>query len=153
VKAVGGIAPQRTMPRFAAKTFDNWFKRHSKNGEMNKQKVILWPDTFNNHFKPDNLIAGIHVLEEAGFEVKLPKQKLCCGRPLYDFGFLKMAKKLLKEILDALRDDIRAGTPIVGLEPSCVAVFRDELCDLFPHDQDAKRLKNQTFTLAEFLND
>src|SRR5699024_3646764 len=58
---------------------------------------------------------------------------------------------LLQQILDALRDDIHAGTPVVGVEPSCVPVLRDELCNLMPNDEDAKRLKKQTFTLAEFL--
>ena len=87
----------------------------------------------------------------AGYEVVVPRQALCCGRPLYDFGFLDTAKRLLRQILDALRDEIRAGTPIVGLEPSCVAVFRDELLNLFPNDEDARRLSQQTFLLAEFL--
>ncbi|HEX3870801.1 MAG TPA: (Fe-S)-binding protein, partial [Pirellulales bacterium] len=76
----------------------------------------------------------------------------CCGRPLYDFGMLGMAKRLLREILDALRPQIQAGIPIVGLEPSCMAVFRDELINLFPDDEDAKRLHKQAFLLSEFLN-
>ncbi|HEY3519735.1 MAG TPA: heterodisulfide reductase-related iron-sulfur binding cluster, partial [Rhodanobacteraceae bacterium] len=86
-----------------------------------------------------------------GCAVVLPKKQLCCGRPLYDFGMLDRAVKLWRETLDALRDDIRAGTPLVGLEPACVAAFRDELHNLFPHDEDAKRLREQTFTLAEYL--
>ena len=64
---------------------------------------------------------------------------------------LGLARRQLRQILDALRADIRAGTPIVGLEPSCVAVFRDELSNLFPEDQDAQRLSRQTFLLSEFL--
>jgi Fe-S oxidoreductase len=65
---------------------------------------------------------------------------------------LDTAKRLLREVLDALRPQIEAGVPIVGLEPSCVAVFRDELVNLFPDDEDAKRLSQQTFLLSEFLN-
>src|SRR5436305_7106538 len=76
---------------------------------------------------------------------------LCSGRPLYDYGMLATAERCVKRILGNLRDEIRAGTPMVVLEPSCCAVFRDELTGLLPHDQDATRLKNQTFTLAEFL--
>jgi Fe-S oxidoreductase len=91
------------------------------------------------------------VLESAGFNVVVPQQALCCGRPLYDFGFLRQAKALLQEIMSALRPQIRAGIPIVGLEPSCVSVFRDELHSFYPHDEDAKRLMNQVFTLPEFL--
>jgi Fe-S oxidoreductase len=83
--------------------------------------------------------------------VKIPCRPLCCGRPLYDFGMLDLAKRQLRQILDALADDIMAGTPVVGLEPSCVAVFRDELPNLFPHDEAAKRLAGQTMTLSEFL--
>jgi len=93
----------------------------------------------------------VEVLEAAGFEVTIPKKPLCCGRPLYDFGMLDMAKSWLQEILESLRPEIAAGVSIVGLEPSCVSVFRDELPDLFPGDQDARRLSRQTFLLSEFL--
>ena len=150
-KKAGGIAEQREVPQFAQVTFRDWFKRKKKNGISGKQKVILWADTFNNFFLPETLVAGMEVLEAAGFEVVIPKQILCCGRPLYDFGMLKTAKKLLREILTSLQAEIEAGIPVVGLEPSCVAVFRDELCNLFPSDENAQRLKTQTYTLAEFL--
>jgi FAD/FMN-containing dehydrogenase/Fe-S oxidoreductase len=151
VKALGGIAAERRMPAFASPTFTEWFHRrrgHSK-GEFS---VILWPDTFNNHFYPGTGKAAVEVLEAAGCCVSIPQRSLCCGRPLYDFGMLTLAKRQLREILDVLRDDITAGTPIVGLEPSCVAVFRDELPNLFPHDEAAKRLAGQTMTLSEFLH-
>ena len=91
------------------------------------------------------------VLEAAGFNVRLPKKVLCCGRPLYDFGLLDRAKKLLLEILVALEDEIASGTPIVVLEPSCASVFRDELLNLFPNDDHAQRLSRQVFLLSEFL--
>lgn len=97
------------------------------------------------------MVAGVEVLEAAGFEVIVPKQSLCCGRPLYDFGMLDTAKKMLLQILDVLKDEIRNGVPIVGLEPSCVAVFRDELHNLFPNMENASRLSKQVFTLGEFL--
>ena len=150
-KKIAGVAPQRTIPAFASRTFRDWFKSQKRKNTFRKPKVILWADTFNNFFLPETLVAGMQVLETAGFEVVIPKQILCCGRPLYDFGMLKTAKRLLKQILDNLRDEIQQGIPVVGLEPSCVSVFRDELCNLFPHDLDAMRLKTQTFTLAEFL--
>jgi len=97
------------------------------------------------------LVAGVEVLESAGFEVIVPKESMCCGRPLYDFGMLKTAKRMLIEIMETLHDEIRNGVPIVGLEPSCVAVFRDELHNLFPRDEQASRLSKQVFTLGEFL--
>ena len=93
----------------------------------------------------------MQVLEHLGYAVKLPRAGLCCGRPLYDYGFLPLAKKMLREILDALRPEIEAGMPLIGLEPSCVAVFRDELCNLFPNDPLAQKLKSQTFLFSEFL--
>lgn len=149
-KAMAGVTPKREIPRFATSTFRHRFQKEKKNNN-DKPKVILWVDTFNNYFKPDTLTAGAEILEAAGFNVIIPHKKLCCGRPLYDFGMLKTAKKKLEEILEELRFEIRQGTPIVGLEPSCIAVFRDELTDLLPEDQDARRLNEQTFDLAEFL--
>ena len=92
------------------------------------------------------------VLEAAGRQVWVPAANLCCGRPLYDFGMLDQAKAYLRDILQAMRPQIQAGIPVVGLEPSCVAVFRDELTNLFPNDKDAERLSKQTFLLSEYLN-
>jgi FAD/FMN-containing dehydrogenase/Fe-S oxidoreductase len=113
--------------------------------------VLLWADTFNNYFLPPTAKAAVEVLEAAGFRVIVPQANLCCGRPLYDFGMLDRAERLLLDILDELEPGIEAGIPVVGLEPSCVAVFRDELINLFPHDLRAQRLSRQTFLLSEFL--
>src|SRR5581483_5545854 len=110
-----------------------------------------WPDTFNNYFHPEVAHAAWDVLNATGWNVRLPSRILCCGRPLYDFGMLSLAKSLLREVLDVLRDEIRAGTPVVVLEPSCASVFRDELKSLFPRDEDALRLSRQTVLLSEFL--
>jgi FAD/FMN-containing dehydrogenase/Fe-S oxidoreductase len=150
VKAMGGIAQERRMPAFASPTFTEWFSRR-RSGRQEGNKVILWPDTFNNYFYPGTAKAAVDVLEAAGCRVVIPSRPLCCGRPLYDFGMLDLAKRQLRQILDNLQTDIRAGTPIVGLEPSCMAVFRDELVNLFPHDEAAKRLASQTSTLGEYL--
>jgi Fe-S oxidoreductase len=114
-------------------------------------EVLLWPDTFNNYFLPQTARAAVEVLETAGFQVRIPRANLCCGRPLYDFGMLDRAERMLLEILDELEPEIEAGIPVVGLEPSCVAVFRDELTNLFPHDARAQALSRQTFLLSEFL--
>ena len=113
--------------------------------------VMLWPDTFNNYFLPDTAKAAVEVLEAAGFRVCIPESILCCGRPLYDFGMLDRAKRLLLKILDALAAGDRSRIPIVVLEPSCAAVFRDELINLFPSDDRAQKLSRQTFLLSEFL--
>jgi FAD/FMN-containing dehydrogenase/Fe-S oxidoreductase len=149
-KLLGGISPHRQAPPFANETFKQWFSRRGPRNPDGRP-VILWPDTFNNHFHPEVAKAAVEVLEHAGCHVMVPRPSLCCGRPLYDYGFLPTAKRLIRRTLDALRDEIEAGVPVVGLEPSCVATFRDELLQLSPMDEDAKRLSEQTHTLAEFL--
>jgi len=147
---LGGISTRRETPSFAPETFASWFRRRDRKN-IGRPRVLLWPDTFNNHLHPQTGKATVEVLEATGFEVVIPSKPLCCGRPLYDFGMLDQAKKQLREILDALRPEIESSTPVVGMEPSCVAVFRDEMMNLFPMDEDAKRLSQNTFMLSEFL--
>ena len=198
LKKAGGVAEDRTIPRFASPTFTDWFRARSGPGPASglrhdgrtvvghrdvprfagerystpsmqrgagenrlhphgtaapfeTDRVLLWPDTFNNYLESDVLQAAVEVLEDAGCHIEIPPRPLCCGRPLYDFGMLDTAERLWRQILDALRPWIRAGIPVVGLEPSCVAAFRDELVNLFPHDDDARRLADQTFLLSEYL--
>jgi FAD/FMN-containing dehydrogenase/Fe-S oxidoreductase len=170
-KLVAGIPHQRRIPPFAPETFKHWFFRTNPEGGPFKPAfglsgdssrpitrspnhsipVLLWADTFNNYFLPGTAKAAVEVLETAGFQVRVPRANLCCGRPLYDFGMLDRAEKLLLNILDQLEPEIEAGIPVVGLEPSCVAVFRDELINLFPNDARAQALSKQTFLLSEFL--
>jgi FAD/FMN-containing dehydrogenase/Fe-S oxidoreductase len=150
VRALGGIAPQRPAPRFAERTFTSWFADHEPR-HPDGPPVLLWPDTFTTHFEPDVGIATTEVLESAGFRVLLPERPLCCGRPFYDYGMLTLARRQLRRILDTLGPQIRAGLPVVGMEPSCLAVFRDELVGLFPDDADAQRLHAQSYLLSEFL--
>jgi FAD/FMN-containing dehydrogenase/Fe-S oxidoreductase len=150
-KLAAGMPLARAVPAFAPQTFQEWFRRRPRPGADPRPQVILWPDTFNNHFHPETAIAAVNVLERAGFHVDVPMRPLCCGRPLYDYGMLGLAKRWLRDVVDALGPQIRSGVPVVGLEPSCVAVFRHEMLDLMPDDEDAKRLSRQTFTLAEFL--
>ena len=149
-KLAAGIDAGRRIPPFARVTLQAWF---AARGAVNPQgpRVILWPDTFNNHFHTDVGVACVEALEAAGWQVVVPTGHVCCGRPLYDYGFLAMAGRYLRRTLDLLRDDIRAGTPIVGMEPSCVAVFKDELCKMLPHDDDARRLARNVHHFAEFL--
>jgi Fe-S oxidoreductase len=149
-KWAAGMPQERHIPRFASHTFRSWFQ-HREAPSGDGPPVVLWPDTFNNYFLPDTAQAAVNVLEAAGFAVQLPRKILCCGRPLYDFGLLDRAKKLLLNILQTLQPEIEAGMPVVVLEPSCASVFRDELLNLFPHDERARKLARQTFLLGEFL--
>jgi FAD/FMN-containing dehydrogenase/Fe-S oxidoreductase len=150
LKRAGGVAVEREAPRFASTTFKAWFRGrgHRRSGGP---AVLVWPDTFNNYFHPGTARATVEVLEAAGYRVVVPQASLCCGRPLYDYGMLDLAERLLRQILDTLRPYIRAGVPVIGIEPSCLAVFKDELPNLFPKDQDALRLARQSYMLSEFL--
>ncbi len=149
-KAAVGIAPKRQVPPFAPVTFQHWARKRG-GSHKGRRRVLVWPDTFTNYFEPEVGAATVEALEAAGYDVTVPQGRFCCGRPLYDYGFLRAARRYLERTLDSLRDELRAGTPIVGIEPSCIAVFRDELAKMLPHDEDAQRLKRQTFHLAEFL--
>ncbi|MBZ4334763.1 FAD-binding and (Fe-S)-binding domain-containing protein [Corallococcus sp. AS-1-12] len=149
-KAAAGVHPAREVPRFTATPFQRRV-RGRRPAVGPRGPVVLFPDTFNNFFHADTASAALEVLEAAGFEVRVPQGFVCCGRPLYDYGMLDTAKALLRHTLTRFREDIRAGVPFVLLEPSCAAVFRDELLNLFPHDEDAQRLAAQTYVLSELL--
>jgi len=150
MKSVAGMHPERRFPHFAPQTFRRWFQERNP-VDSDKPSVILWPDTFNNHFHPETAKAAVALLEAAGFQVRLPKRPLCCGRPLYDFGLLDQAKQQLRRILIDLGEDIDRGIPVVGLEPACITVFRDELANLFPEDETAQKLVRQSYFFSEFL--
>ncbi|MGC8492463.1 MAG: (Fe-S)-binding protein [Syntrophobacteraceae bacterium] len=148
-----GFSEKRTLPGLSGQTFQNWWKkRPQKTSAPQRRKVIVWPDTFNNYFWPETARSAAEVLESLSYDVEVPLEQLCCGRPLFDFGLIDDARRCIRKVLDTLQTSIRAGVPVVGLEPSCVSVFRDEMLDLFPHDEDARRLSEQVFTLAEFLD-
>ncbi|MEX2586569.1 MAG: FAD-binding and (Fe-S)-binding domain-containing protein [Actinomycetota bacterium] len=151
-KKLGGIAPQRRIPRLAEIDFRRGFTAPAA-PESGGPPVLLWPDTFNAFMHPEVLHAGVDVLAGAGCRVSIPPRSLCCGRPLYDFGMLGLARRQLRQILDVLEPQISDGTPVVVLEPSCLAVFRDEMTNLLPDDARAARLKQQSFSLAEFLTE
>jgi FAD/FMN-containing dehydrogenase/Fe-S oxidoreductase len=149
-KLLAGIHPERVIPAFAPQSFKQWFRSHQPKNPGGTP-MVLFADTFNDHFHPDVAIAAVEVLEDAGFLVHVPMADVCCGRPLYDYGFLGMAKRWWVQMLDALRPYYDAGMPMVVLEPSCWASFKDELGNLMPNSEDARRLAELTFTLADFL--
>ncbi len=149
-KKLGGIAKERQVPKYADKSFTRETNYTEKYKNL-ENTVMLWPDTFNNNFFPKVLDSAAKILESAGYEVIVPENHYCCGRPLYDFGMLEKAKSYLEKILNGLSDFIQEDVPIVGLEASCIAVFRNELGNLFPNDNNAKRLKKNFKTLPEFI--
>jgi FAD/FMN-containing dehydrogenase/Fe-S oxidoreductase len=153
-KWIAGMPQSREVPAFAERTFVDWFRSRGR-GPLPAagagERVLLWPDTFNNHFHPETAIAAVEALESAGFSVSIPSAPVCCGRPLYDYGLLPMATRMLTGLLATLAEEIRLGVPIVVLEPSCAAVFRDEMGNLLPDREDARRLKDRVFLMAEFV--
>ena len=160
VRALLGIAREPELPQLARESFVTWAGRagirsmaahDGRSTTAGLRQVILFTDTFNNYFTPDTSKAAIAVLRHAGCEVTLPGGHVCCGRPLYDFGFLTEAKAYLQRLMRELGPAIDAGLPLVVLEPSCASVFRDELRNLLPTDPRAERLRRQTFLLSEFL--
>jgi len=133
-------------------TLQQWFRKRGGTANPTGRPVVLFPDTFNNHFHTDVGVACVEAIEAAGWQVIMPESHICCGRPLYDYGFLDMARRYLHDSLDQLREHVRAGTPIVGMEPSCLAVFKGELVKLLPHDDDAERLKRNAYHFGEFFD-
>src|SRR5216684_2278819 len=134
------VHPARELPRFAPVTFRSWFARRAGRANSGGREVVLFPDTFNNFFEPDVAIAATEVLERAGFKVAIPPRDLCCGRPLYDAGMFDRARWRLGQAMDTLAPLLERGAALVGLEPSCLLTFRDELPSLFPADPRAATL-------------
>jgi FAD/FMN-containing dehydrogenase/Fe-S oxidoreductase len=153
VKRIVGVAPQRQLPELATKPYAR--ARVADGSRSSRQAtdriVVLWPDTWNNYYYPQSLRAAEELLTRAGFRVFVPQGHICCGRPLYDFGFLDAARGYLRGVLERMQPQIEAGVPFIFLEPSCASVFKDELPELFPNDARAKKLCNAVWLLADFL--
>jgi Fe-S oxidoreductase len=156
IKAAGGIAPERSVPDFAPMRFTTWFRRVDARGDLprgdgSRGEVVLWPDTFTNHFHPWIGVAAVEVLEAAGFTVRIPEQELCCGLTWISTGQLGVAERVLRRTARALAPQVAHDVPVVGLEPSCTAVFRSDARNLLGEDRDVQRLSGATRTLAELL--
>ncbi|WP_395104673.1 FAD-binding and (Fe-S)-binding domain-containing protein [Actinomadura sp. SCN-SB] len=154
-KKLAGVEPRRDMIRFAEEPLRDWFRgrpgqrRPSRSGRTGK--VVLWPDTFTNFHQPHVGRAAVHVLEALGYEVLMPPGRVCCGLTWHSTGQLKVTQRVLKRTLDILEPALNAGLPIIGLEPSCTVMLRDEATELLPDDPRAKRLSAGTVTLAELV--
>ncbi|MGW0417187.1 FAD-binding and (Fe-S)-binding domain-containing protein, partial [Streptomyces collinus] len=124
---------------------------HDEPDPADPRTVVLWPDTFSTYFHPSIAKSALRVLEDAGFRVAVPAEPVCCGLTWISTGQLPVAEKVLRRTLDVLRPYLDAGTPVIGLEPSCTAVFRSDAPELLPADQDVRRLAGQVRTFAEQL--
>ncbi len=113
--------------------------------------MLLWVDTFTEHFTPQVGQAAVRVLEHAGYQVQLTDSRVCCGLTWISTGQLDGARRQLRRSLDALKPALAQGMPVVGLEPSCTAVLRSDVTELLPTDPAAGRVSASTRTLAELL--
>ncbi|HET8582611.1 MAG TPA: FAD-linked oxidase C-terminal domain-containing protein [Jatrophihabitans sp.] len=147
-KRAGGIEPRRPLPSFARTGFRSWYEgARTRTGDQ----VLLFVDTFTEHFTPQVGQAAVRVLQDAGYDVRITDKPVCCGLTWISTGQLDGARKQLRRSLAALDQSVRFGIPIVGLEPSCTAVLRHDLPALLPSDPRAPRVAAATRTLAELL--
>ena len=152
-----GLDPARPLPPVAKQTFRSWFHHRPRSDHPpppdagGRPAVVLFDDTFTNHHEPENGRAAVAVLEAAGFGVLLPPRPVCCGRTYLSKGLLADAKEQARRALDSLAPAALAGAPIVGLEPSCILTFRDEIPDLLD-DPRAELVARATITLPELLD-
>jgi Fe-S oxidoreductase len=145
VKRAGRIDARRPLPAFAPQTFRSWFATHEPAQSGGGRVVLLWVDTFTDHFSPHVGVAAVRVLEAAGFSVQIPEREQCCGLTWISTGQRGVARRVLSRSIETLEPAVAQGIPVVGLEPSCTAVFRD----------DARELVGRTVhvqTLAELLD-
>jgi FAD/FMN-containing dehydrogenase/Fe-S oxidoreductase len=140
----------RSMP--SEREASGWGESASGEGA----EVVLFVDTFNRYFERENIDAALAVLGAAGYRVHIGRptrdgaRPLCCGRTFLAVGKVEEARREAERVIDALAPFVERGVPVVGLEPSCLFGFRDEIPALLKSDA-ARRLAQQTFTFEEFL--
>ncbi len=174
VLKVGGMDPRRGIPPFARKRFSTWwwYRGDARTGWWRqpgrravaesrwaldagfpqlRRRVVLWVDSFNDSMSPSVLTSAAAVLTAAGYEVVVLRGGACCGLTWISTGQLDGARKRLSVLLKTLGPLAVNRVPIVGLEPSCTAVLRSDLLDLFPDDPRAQAIADGVHTLAELL--
>jgi Fe-S oxidoreductase len=149
-----GISARRNLPQWRSNYFDD---REAAQPSVSSDaaEVVLLVDTFNRYFEPENARAARAVLTAAGYRVCLVSandgdRPLCCGRSFLASGMVDAARHEARRMLDALRPHIERGTPVIGLEPSCLLTLRDEFQSLLPGDE-SQALAAQAMLLEEFL--
>lgn len=151
LKRASNTDQRRHLPELAPRSFREEFRGVPRRLHGPRGRVILFDDTFHNFFNPAPLHAAVRVLERAGFVVELPERQVCCGRPNISKGLLDDAKRYQNQLVDTLTAQMAGGVPLVGLEPSCVLTFRDELPDLIGRER-ARVVAENSYTLEEFLD-
>ena len=156
-----GLSDAKGLPKLAKQAFSRWVPQHAQRqdqhfywfGEQDQPSVVLWADSVNNHYRPHLLQTAINLLLKSGFQVAVAKQHFCCGRPLYEYGFLAQAVTQLESILDGFHSGLPDDSSVIVLEPSCLSVFQDELLKAFPDDARALDLSARVNTVSGFLTE
>ena len=147
-----GFSVKRKLPPWRR---DPFRATEAKVETGNGPEVVLWADTFNTYFEPENARAALKVLQAAGFRVHLPRaadggRPLCCGRTFLAAGLIDEAKEEAHRMLGALKPFVERGVPVVGLEPSCLFTLRDEFKAMLP-GLETDALAEAALTFEEFL--
>lgn len=154
-KRLAGVDPRRSVPDLAPRTFRAWCAANDVPtfGESDgvAGRVVLLVDTFTNYFSPALGESAVRVLRAAGVQPVILERDGCCGLTLISTGQLDQAKKTLGKSIDDLDMAAAQGLPIIGLEPSCTAVYRSDAEELVGSDS-ARRVGASVVTLAEFLS-
>ena len=146
---LAGIAPSRGIPRVARRTFSHAWQPRPRRDAPNG-RVVLWPDTYNDHLSPQVSHAAVRVLEDAGFEVTVPTRWICDGLTWHSTGQLGTARRVLRRSLGA--PELGGDEPVLVLEPSSATMLRADLPQLLPDDPRAERLARRVTTFAELLD-
>jgi Fe-S oxidoreductase len=160
MERVSGIDRRRRLPAYASQTFGQWLKaRPEQPKRPSRGRVVLYNDTFTNYNHPELGRSAVAVLEALGYEVVVPDFK-CCGRPQLSAGDADRARRNAGANVEIAAQalalqEVETGEPgvyMVGLEPSCILMFRDEYLDLLPGDETAKAVADRTVLVDEFLS-
>ena len=147
---LAGVDTRRSIPAFATTPFRRWWAHEVSDDATGRQPVVLFVDSFSNAFSPDAARATVQLLRDAGFEPTLPSPQACCGLTWITTGQLDAARTILGRTVSELAEAVRAGVPVVGIEPSCTAVLRSDAVELLDND-DARLVAEATKTVAELL--
>jgi len=135
MEKITGIDRRRSLPPLYRRHFRHWFARHTPDAAAGQRgRVLLLADCFTTYNEPSIGRAAVRVLERAGYTVELA-DLICCGRPMISKGFLDQTRSLVHEQADALAKRLADGTPLLGLEPSCLLTLADEWTELLPGAQ------------------
>ncbi|GAA4557427.1 FAD-binding and (Fe-S)-binding domain-containing protein [Pseudonocardia xishanensis] len=158
-KRVGGIAPERGIPEIARETYTTAARTRAlaegPRSPGTRGRVLLWPDTFTDHFDPSVAADAVAVLESLGYTVELPPRTVCCGLTWTSTGQVSTARRVLRRSLRTIEPWVTAGVPVIGLEPSCTAALRTDAEELLPDEPLVKTLDVRTFAevLAEHVDE